>query len=552
MSNNYEAPSTDEQSTGSDPYNFGKILGEAPDHEGLIKDNSEVFRQKIELTTEHIRHYMDNRAQHNYDRLHELGKPFLANVYRNMIVENPLLKNVALIDDNIQGNAHFNSIGIENDRFVVPQVHFNISHTETYLKPENLKEGETFGLENVLKEIALRTGARPSEIMRNENLVASFIMLHEFGHALDFRKNYLSPAIAQEKSPSEHAKTLSKAFESNREDRLKDFMTQPLPGHIKLTGNSRLRDFAAAFSKRLRALGVNPNDKDSVVSSIKRSYRDMPSESYADSFATDYIMKHYSDFFEDSNAANPSPEKVKTHVGEWMRIDKDLDLLRLNEGRAVKMTRIDYRRTAEGQLIPIQSKNPHTLTGFLARNIQIGEGICLQKNSDPDTKERYPKSPEVNSVHIYPSKDKDGKIKNDIMIAMGPTNDPLFYRLETTGEQPAEIDVNPKEFLDRYHLDYGSKIMLMKRELNDYSNIKLGNFLGGRLTEHYKDGSLPIALNRSIYLSGTAGEKTGIGDLTDPSFMIGGNTSTVERVYRKWKSYYVKTDTSTYEIIPYM
>ena len=95
----------------------------------------------------------------------------------------------------------------------------------------------------------------------------------------------------------------------------------------------------------------------------------------------------------------------------------------------------------------------------------------------------------------------------------------------------------------------------MKRELSSDSNVHLGNIMGGKLErpDYFRSNDpLPIQIGHGIHLTSTAGERTGVSDLTDPNFMSGGNTTAVNRIYRKWKSYFIETDTSTYEVIPYI
>ena len=107
--------------------------------------------------------------------------------------------------------------------------------------------------------------------------------------------------------------------------------------------------------------------------------------------------------------------------------------------------------------------------------------------------------------------------------------------------------------MSRFKFGIGSKIMMMKRELESDSGVTLGSILGGKLEKpNYFNGDSPIQVGKhGIHLSSSAGEKTGVKDLVDPEFMRGGSTTTVKRIYRKWKSYFVETETSTYEVIPY-
>ena len=551
----------DQQEGSADPFDFQEVMKDMPEFgQGIARDDSEVYNdagQRIDITSESVKHYIDDRRQENYDRIGRRGKPFLADVYKNLMQEYPELRNVLVVDKDIKSNAYYSCATTSSNGQILPTMNFNFSNTETYLKPENIQEGDNFGLDNVLKTIALKTGAKPSEIMRNERLVTAFIMLHEFGHALDFQRNYLGVELSKIDGSGKGVRALPKAISRDLEDRLRDEMTKPIPGQFSTDG---YLEMVVPFARRLRAFGIDPHDPNDVNDSRKRSYREMSSEAYADNFATEYVMRHYDDFFEDADSDVKSSEKVKTHVGEMMRINANLGMLGLREGRAVRMTKVELEGDGKGGLKRILAGDPPRVNeGFLQRKIKVGEGIRLLKEGDPTSMEKYAKSPAVKNVYIRPRKDAEGRVVNDIIMQLGGEKkdgdgqaESRFYLVELMGKEPEEIDVAPEEMLKRYKLGVGSKIMLMKRELESDSDVRLGRIMGGRLEKpDYFYGDSPIQEGHGIHLSSSAGERTGVGNLVDPEFMNGGNTSTIDRVYRKWKSYFVETATSTYEVIPY-
>ena len=546
----------------SDPYDFQEAMKDVPEFgQGLAKNTYERYNevgQRINITSESICHYIDDRRQDNFDRINRRNKPFLANVYKNIVQENPILKNIIVVDEDIEGNAYYSCASAYSDGQVLPTVNFNFSNTETYLRPENMQEGDNFGLEYVLKTIALKTGAKPSEIMRNERLVTSFIMLHEFGHALDFQKNYLGAELDKLEGKGKGVRALPGAISKNQEDRLRDLMSQPIPGQVSADNYLEL---VVPFARRLEAFGINPHDSKEVIDNLHKGYREMNSESFADNFATDYIMRHYDDFFEKPDSGGSSTEKVKTHVGELMKINRNMDILGLVESKAVRMTKVELMRGGDGRPVIMPGNPPRVNEGFLARKMKIGEGISLLKEDDPTSRKRYQESPNLRNIYIRPRKDEHGNVKNDIIVQMSngrntnrnEQDDSKYYLVEATGVEPREIDVPAEEMMNRFKLGVGSKVMLMKRELESDSGVMLGSILGGRFEKPaYFQGDSPIQVGKhGIHLSSSAGEKTGVKDLVDPDFMRGGNTTVVERVYRKWKSYYVETETSTYEVIPY-
>ena len=550
------------QPTPHDDHDYVQAMKNMPSYtQHIAKNKSDQFndiKQIHNITSERIRHYIDDRRQENYDTIKQTGKGFLANVYKNLVQEYPELYNVKVFDQDIKSNAYFDpATELVNDQFI-PSVNFNFSHTETYLRPDNFKEGDNFGLEYVIKTIALKTGAQPNEIMQNERLVGSFIMLHEFGHALDFRNNYLDTELAKLNGSGKGIRALPVALQKKSEDRLKDLMTRPIPGQVSA---DNYLEKVAPFANRLIALGINPHDRAEVISSSKKSYREMHSEAFADNFATNYIMRHYDDFFEDANSNTNSPDKVKTHIGDLMRINSNLDILGLSSGKAVKLTKVEVSKNRQNQTEIRPINNPSkTKQGFLSEKITINQGVKLLKESDPTSKNMYAESPAVKNVLIRPQKDDQGKIKNDIILQMHQQNstgqnDYIYYQIELTGEEPKEINVLPAEMADQLELQTGSKVMLMKRKLSSDSGVHLGYIMGGKLERpnNFRDNDpLPIQIGHGIHLSSTAGEKTGVENLVDPDFMRGGNTTSINRVYRKWKSYYIETSTSTYEVIPYL
>ena len=546
-------PTGEQENSSSDSYGFQEAMKDVPEFgQGLAKNNYHEYDnidRRINITGESIRHYMDDRSQENFNFIKSKNKPFLADIYKNLMQEYPMLINVMVCDKNIEGNAYYSCASTFADGQVLPTMNFNFSNTETYLKPENMKEGDNFGLEYVLKTIALKTGAKPSEMMRNERLITSFIMLHEFGHAFDFQKNNLGVELNRLEGKGKGVRALPVALAREREDRLKDMMSQPIPGQVSADNYLEL---VVPFARRLEALGINPHDSDEVINGMKKGYREMSSEAFADNFAVDYIIKHYDDFFENSDLGVGPSEKVKTHIGELMHIDQNMEILGLAEGKAVRMTKVEIHRDNNGKAVIVEGNPPRTKTGFLEKKMKLNEGIKLLREGDPTSKERYQESPTLTGIAIRPQKDRLGNVKNDILVRLGGNDqgDLRYYLVELTGEEPKEIDVSSEEIINRYRIGFGSKIMLMKRTKEDSSAVSLGAILGGRLMNHYGDSS-PIKEGHGVYLSSTVGEKTGVGDLVDPGYMNGGNTSHIKRLYRKWKNYYIETETSTYEVIPY-
>ncbi|MCR5573036.1 MAG: hypothetical protein K6F57_04680 [Candidatus Saccharibacteria bacterium] len=81
-----------------------------------------------------------------------------------------------------------------------------------------------------------------------------------------------------------------------------------------------------------------------------------------------------------------------------------------------------------------------------------------------------------------------------------------YYLVELTNKELPEIIVDTKEITSNLNLTVGSKVILMKRELNTDSILKLGHIIGGRLEPVDEIHERPIMINAPIILSSTVGE----------------------------------------------
>ena len=89
-------------------------------------------------------------------------------------------------------------------------------------------------------------------------------------------------------------------------------------------------------------------------------------------------MRHYDDFFEASDSEEGSAEKVRTHVGELMRINQDMDILGLTEGKAVRMTKVELKRGSDGRVVIVSGNPPRVNEGFLAKKMKINENNIIR------------------------------------------------------------------------------------------------------------------------------------------------------------------------------
>ena len=478
-----------------------------------------------DFTRKNLHNYWQDRFKSNYEMIKQ-HSPHLAHVYQDMLKHCPNLKNVSVVDDNIESNAHFQSLERQTDGSFIPSVHFNFSHPETYLKPENLNKGDHFGFETVLKSIAIKVGVRPSDVMQNKKLVTTFIMLHEFGHAYDFSKNFYHKNY--DKLSGDNSvrtpKAMSMAINQWSKRREQDLMTMPIPQLAAGYGNK-----ARSFRNRLKALGLDINRPREIELARKRGYRRMSSERFADNFAASYILSRADEYFGDGDG------KVPHCFDRPMRImPEDVPLLDMNSSRAVTITQMF--RDENGHFAPPQNADRHF--GFLAENIRLGEPIRIQKGSDPYAS-GISEGLKVQSVMLQFYPNPSGKIVRTatILHSKAPDNRDIYYLAEFPDKEPDEVESNPADIMKHLQIGAGSKLQMMKLDQNKDSIIPYGGLLAGSLyrPSHWGNGTSPIEIGHGIHLKGKDG----------------GNTSAIKRIYRKWKTYYVETRTSTYEVIPY-
>ena len=167
--------------------------------------------------------------------------------------------------------------------------------------------------------------------------------------------------------------------------------------------------------------------------------------------------------------------------------------------------------------------------------------MALQETNDPKNPGwRKYVSGGVESVSVIPHailrKDTNGNeyraINNEVRFT---DKDGRIYKIEKARDQAKRIDGSRTEMLEDLNqvlgLKIGSEIQLLKRKIasRDASPIQEGELIMGRLTT---DG---IRLG-------------GVEMITDDGKRL--KTSFIDDIYREWKTFYIDTATSTYEVIP--
>ncbi|MBQ3309546.1 hypothetical protein IJG78_02615 [Candidatus Saccharibacteria bacterium] len=484
--------------------------------------------------------YLVDRSARNQEIIKKAGKDaesIIGPAYASICEEVPGLRCVKIVDDDIECNAHFSSTDGQN---IVPVVHFNLSNIDTYIRgdKDKLSDEDRAHIDSqmlLLKEIALQTGAKPRDVLSNRNLVATFVFMHELGHAYDFLKNDLGVGaeemkkggISQQAFDQAQRKT---AYEWNQEDLktpfpklLKEKPRKDASGKITAEEQNRVDEINSRRMRRLRgrfeAMGIDLSDPDALRVAAAKAYRRKPSETFADNFARKYISQHRDEFF------GEGPDKIPTTTGKtWNMAPENVDVLGAFAGKNVIFTELS--KNGDGERID----------GFLLRNLKIGNEVELNLNGDPndDRDENTQSLPKIKRVGIHPilqEKEINGRrIQKTVNKIFIQTEDGRTFSMASGQREPQEIDESPENLMELLRLEDGTSIQLLrlrtKGENEGYNGE--GEVLSGRL-------SGAIELGHGVHL-----DKKGSSI----------STSRVDRIYRTWKTWHIETGSSIYEVLP--
>ena len=465
-----------------------------------MSNGAEAYNKTREFSPANTKEYWKNRAQENYGLL-KSKNPNLAQAYANVIKDHYNLAAIKLTDMDIKQNAHFNSCGQQDGQFY-PEVAFNLSNMETYTEP---------GMDILLKQVSIQLGARYEDIKNDQELVSTFILLHEFGHGADFIDNYLKPDENRDKPLSE---VLKGAVKANRQSRLKDEMTMPIPGHVKLES----REDRKKYRKRLEAFGIEPDtdghiSRQQVNTAQDISYREMSSEAKADYFARNYIMKHRDEFFLPVGAKDDGSGRIKT--GEKIPMDEEEIILSgIRDGKNITLTKIAQTGKSD---IPVGYKR----SGFVIGQIGQMRGINLVQDITDDSRTMT-----SNIISVERQLLPNGKNTFTAKTISGAT----YEITQNPNIRPNPVHSSVEEMNSALGLSAGSEAMLMKRDIKSgsASGVIVGAVMDGKLRHTPRDGS-------DITLLGPNG----------------GSTTEIKEVRRVWRTWLFKTSSgSIYEITP--
>ena len=171
----------------------------------------------------------------------------------------------------------------------------------------------------------------------------------------------------------------------------------------------------------------------------------------------------------------------------------------------------------------------------------LGEPLQLQETNDPMNPGRIISvSGGIEKVSVIPHtivrKDAKGNEQRGVNNEVRFTDvDGRVYRVEKVRDQAKKIDGDNTEMLkslnESLRLKAGSEVQLLKREVagRGVSPIQEGELKMGKITTN------GISLD-------------GVEMITEDGRRL--KTSFVDSIYREWKTFYINTVTSTYEVIP--
>ena len=516
-----------------------KKLGEAMMHaDEMAEGTSYDMSERRHFTIEEIKNYRNDAYPRNIEFLERVGADrSLKKSYREMMSEYPFLRSVVLdkirsdkpgVPDREVQNAS-SCYAYNTNEGVRQAVLFNFDNPDIYLTKMHNEKGDMNGFYTVIVEIALRVGARPSEIAKNRALVSTFVMAHEFGHAMDFQQNFIAPEIVKARNAG-HKKgvgaiALPEALAAQKEARSAD-MASMLTGRITTDSRTETSDIIRA---RYMDLDLRTPEEREIYN--KKSYRKCRSENYADTFAMNFVMRHYDRFFYDPRKGESANGRVATNLyGETKTINKEiLPLLDFHAGKHVSA------------MILGDDGKARKMDGYLGQSLRFDEAMSLNLSGDPADHRsgNVQQLGKIRNIRIKQEKGPHGAINTFYLIMDNFST--IELKVSGNGEAP-DVDVDPSDFLQRYRMSEGSQLSLLKRRVKngEFSAVSTGGLLFGRLARN-RHGGRPIEKGSSIYL-----------DADKQSGATGGNTSNVKRFYRRWKRYYVETETSTYELLPYL
>ncbi|MBR2831143.1 hypothetical protein IKE83_02175 [Candidatus Saccharibacteria bacterium] len=500
-------PTSKESENGrSSAQSIGSVALNAAYREGLVANSSKKFG---EFTIENTRDYNRDLFEDNLHFLEDFVQDKCSvELYKKLMAEYPSLRCVELVDEDIDGNAWHTRFEKGHEK-----IFYNFSNRETYrlrnpndFEKDFLEYDDRLGMKYSIKRLAFQVGADWKECAKNERLMADETLLHEFGHAYDFRTNFLKPQydlLSGSHRGPEALHNASRVFLANR----REYEAMSPDGAFGFI--ERHSEEWRKSEKRLRAMGIENYDE--YLIARHQSYRDQPDEAFADKFALNYILRHFDDYFT-YDEKERKDGKVLVDKDREIVLDQDfVHILNMKQGLGVKIKRLEEGRIAK------------EVSGFLAMNMYVGKNVYLYENGDPKNPGKKLRICQgISEIRLKPMRDEEtGTVRHYVFFTDENGTD---YHISRSGVEASFVQDTPQNMMDDLGLRKGDKIQAIRHQMGDARNL-----------DKAKIGLSSRAFEGKFY------DASGTNVVLDLNARI-----LYAPPMRKWKTWYV----GEYEILP--
>lgn len=500
----------DKNLTGPD-WSILEELANKPSNQAEREDAFYTGQFNIKNTREYFR----NRYENNLEFLEQFNDNHTIELYKTLMDEFPVLRCVELKNDSDHpDNASFSPAKIDGGQYH-PIIKYNFSERNKY-RIKNSGELENtipscdsrLGRKISLKRLSLKVGADWRECAKNEFLSPDEILLHEFGHAYDFIENYIRPEYESLQNNNRGPIALYNALDKDSANRRDYKLMSPTCNEICIhRGDPTLKK----YEQRLKAMGINNYDEYRIA--IHQSYRDMKDETYADNFAHNFILKHYDDYFTESD--NFDDKRIHIDKNKTRELDEDfVHILGIKQGLGVEINRLNGDNVSK------------TISGFLATNFYVGKSVYLYESGDPKNPGgKWQICSNISNIYLTPIHDESTKEIKPIVTFTD--EDGTYYHINRSQKEPETITASAKEMFEDFSAIPNDVVQLIYHQTKDAREPDGNNYhariVKAKITSHPNDDNLIMEYS--------------------------GDSHSVS-LYRKWKTYYCNDGGNEYEILP--
>ncbi len=464
--------------------------------------SEKAYYQKISV--ENLPSEREDYKKQNQELLEMMKAPeVMKKTYDTLLQEIPGLRCVEL-KNYFENNACYrNSLvnGIYHE-----SIDFNFKHSEIYTSKD---------FEQLQSQISSELGISEQEIKSHPDIYKTFIFLHEFGHAVDFHRNFLNPEL--DKVPKgQHTKQKYTEALSNARNRCIDARTANMaesllaPRENLQYGNQK--ELQYLFFSRIKNQDIRSVSECELRQ--QDGYRKAHDETYADNFAVNFIKQHPEIF-----SSKHNPDGLHVELNKMQEVGPEQAIYNnMFAGCAVKITPLGAEDSSR--------------TAVIKKTLRPGEKVELSYSGDPT--DHSPGAESVSSVvldKLYSRNvmKKDGTYNTERFFTLKGVD--FFYRVEPDPSGPPKIDVEPEEFFKRYKIKRFDKMAFILRDAKN----------------NFEDDEFPRVRNGSVFYGELINKDVRIGDLSglelrtiDGSGLTGARIPYIKRFYRQWKTYYAE------------